>query len=143
MLSIFQSKKVQEQESHIRNLILMANSDNSISKSEVETIFQIGIEQGISQNKIKEILRDRTEREIYIPETPHEKFEHLNDLVRVMLADGVIEEHEMKFCTDIAVKFGFRKTIAALLVLRMTKGQKDGLTSNQIEGTCEELLHIS
>ena len=141
MLSIFQSSRIEEQESHIRNLILMANSDNNISKSEVEVIFNIGIEKGISQSKIKDILRDSTERELYIPESSHEKFEHVLDLVRVMLADGVIEDFEVKFCTDITVKFGFRKTIAALLILKMTKGLEDKLTQRAIEISCRDLFN--
>ena len=119
----------------------MANSDNNISKSEVEVIFNIGIEKGISQSKIKDILRDSTERELYIPESNHEKFEHVLDLVRVMLADGVIEDFEVKFCTDITVKFGFRKTIAALLILRMTKGLDTKLSQKEIEATCKDLLN--
>lgn len=132
--------KGNQQESHLRNLILMANSDNSISKSEIEAIYEIGIKRGISRDRIKSILRDTKEIELFIPDNGHDKFEQIYDLVIVMLADGVIEDYEMNFCTNIANKFGFRKTISALIVIRITQGIKEKLSKKQIKELCKDYL---
>jgi uncharacterized tellurite resistance protein B-like protein len=140
MLSIFSRGKSRQQESHIRNLLLMANSDNNISKSEIQVIYDIGIEKGLNTEEIKDIIRDDSEKKLITPENVEDKFEQLYDLVLVMLADGIIEEDEIEFCTNVAEKFGFRKTIAALLIIYITEYRQKGLEKYAIYTLCRDLL---
>ncbi len=142
MLSFLKSK-VERNESHLRNLILMAKSDNDIDKTELEVIFGIGKERGFSDGQIKEFLIDSNRRELYIPDNDLERFDQLYDLTQVMLADGVVEDDEMDFCTGFAGKLGFRKTISWMLILLILEGIEKGIDKEWIYDRCHGFLRES
>ncbi len=142
MLAFLKSKE-EKNESHLRNLILMAKSDNDIDKSELEVIFKVGQDRGFSNEEIKKFLVDTTERELYVPDNDKERFEQLYDLTQVMLADGIIEDDEMEFCTDFAGRLGFRKTIAWLLILMILEGLEKSVDKEWIYDRCYALLRES
>ena len=136
MISIFGANKEEQNESHLKNLILMARSDNDIDKSEVEVIFKIGLDRGIGEARVKELLVSKDRIELVVPELDSERFEQLYDLTMVMLADGIIEDDEMEFCTDFAGKLGFRKTISWLLILMILEGIEKGVDKDWIFDRC-------
>lgn len=140
VIPFFGDKKVLQRESHIRNLVLMANADNSISKSELQAIYAIGRERGFGDDEIAEIVKSDEQRNLEIPDSIDEKFEQLFDLTRVMLADGVIEDDEIDFCKEVATKYGFRKTISAILIALITREILNGKSRNQIHTMSLELL---
>ena len=59
MISIFGGNKEEQNEAHLKNLILMARSDNDIDKSEIEVIFKIGLDRGIAEHRVKELLSSK------------------------------------------------------------------------------------
>jgi uncharacterized membrane protein YebE (DUF533 family) len=123
MLSFFNRRKIAIDESHMRNLIMMARSDDNIDKREVETILRIGKERGFTENQVKDFLRsDETSLKLISPESNLEKFEQLYDLTQVMMADGIIEDDEMNFCTRFAQRLQLRKTCAALTITNIIAG---------------------
>ncbi len=132
MISLFGSKKVAQNESHLKNLILMARSDNSIDQSEVEVIIKIGKERGFSEVEIKDFLTSSEKNKLIIPEGDQEKFDQLYDLTLVMMADGIIEEDEMDFVTSFANKLGFRKTSSAFIVTKILEGLEQQLNKTDI-----------
>ncbi len=136
MISIFRGNKEEQNESHLKNLILMARSDNDIDKSEVEVIFKIGLDRGITEERVKELLSSKVRSELVVPEHDHERFDQIYDLTMVMLADGIIEDDEMDFCTDFAGKLGFRKTISWLLILMVLEGIEKGVDKDWIFDRC-------
>lgn len=140
MISIFGLNKEEQNESHLKNLILMARSDNDMDKSEVEVIFKIGLERGISEVRVKELLSSTQRNELVVPEHDHDRFDQLYDLTLVMLADGVIEDDEMIFCTNFAAKLGFRKTISWLLILMILEGIEKGVDKEWIFDRCKTYL---
>lgn len=120
--AFFTGKKEDSNTAHMKNLILMAKSDNYIAKPEVETIFRIGLERGFTKEEVSAFLKEETRKKIHIPEGEKEKLEQLYDLTQVMLADGVIEDDEMEFVTGFANKLGFRKMSSAFIVTKILEG---------------------
>ena len=55
-------------ESHIRNLILMAKSDNYIDHRELDVIYTIGEEKGFSREEIEYFLIDDSQFELIQPQ---------------------------------------------------------------------------
>jgi uncharacterized membrane protein YebE (DUF533 family) len=123
--SFFGKSKYAQNEAHLRNLILMAKSDNSIDQSELEVIYKIGIHRNFTENEIKDLLRSNDRQKLIVPENDQDKFEQLYDLTLVMMADGVIEDDEMNFCINFGNKLGLRKTNAALLITEIIEGLED------------------
>ena len=132
MFSIFAPTKEVQNESHMKNLIMMARSDNSIDKSEVDVIMTIGEERGLRKKWIKELLTSSDKAKIIQPETQRDMFDQLYDLTRVMCADDVIEDDEMEFVTGFANRIGFRKVSSAFIVDRILEGMEDKLNKNDI-----------
>ncbi len=78
MFALFKTK-VEKNESHLKNLILMARSESDINKPELEVIFQIGLERGFSESKIKELLSTEKKFSLHIPENDADRFDQLYD----------------------------------------------------------------
>tara|TARA_B110000259_G_C13940646_1_gene372625 strand:+ start:129 stop:533 length:405 start_codon:yes stop_codon:yes gene_type:complete len=93
---------------HFLNLYMIALSDNNFDEKELEVILKIGEEKGISKEEFENIIINPTSIEIKIPTDFTSKIKLLYDFVRVIWADGIIEEDEkfsfMKYCG----KFGFQ-----------------------------------
>lgn len=142
MLGFFENDKIESDESHVRNLILMAKSDNLMDKSELEVIFQIGRERGFDKIEVKEFIKDNQKTGLIKPDTVLEKYEQLHDLVLVMLADGVIEEDEMEFIVHFANRLGFRKVTSAFAVTYILEGIEQGLSQRQIYNRIKKILTL-
>lgn len=132
MLSFFGNKAEVQNESHMKNLILMAKSDNSIDKTEVAVIMDIGVERGFTRDQVREFIKNTNKAKIIPPDSSKGMFEQLYDLARVMCADGIIEEDEMEFVTGFANKLGFRKTSSAFIVDRILEGMEEKLDKDTI-----------
>ena len=96
-----------ELKNHFLNLYMLALCDNDFDEKELETIYQIGEERGVSQGDFEEIIINPTKANIHYPSDFIEQVKLLYDFIRVIWADGKIEEDEkisfLKFCD----KFGF------------------------------------
>ena len=125
---------------HIKNLVLLANADGDLSQDEVKVIMKIGTQKGMSQEEVRDVIRDTDEQRLNIPKSETDKLDQIYDLVLVMLSDGIIESSEMKFCTLTAEKFGFRKTIAALLVIYMSEYAQKDLSKEETISLCKLAL---
>ncbi|HEY8400630.1 MAG TPA: TerB family tellurite resistance protein [Cytophagaceae bacterium] len=122
MLTIFDTKKEKVQKSHLRNLVALAKADGIISDSEVELVFKAGKKSGFTTEEIADILEDAESIEFKAPLNDADRFDQIYDLVELMLADGNIEDEEMDFCIDLALKLGVRAAIANVLVRQITMG---------------------
>ena len=142
IFSFLTGSKEAQNEAHLRNLILMARSDNDIDKSEVDVIVNIGIDRGFTEGQIKKMLKNNDRSELFIPDNDHERFDQLYDLTQVMLADGIIEDDEMEYCTNFANKIGFRKTISWLLILLILEGVEKGVDKEWIYHRCKHYLSV-
>ncbi|MCP4520832.1 MAG: TerB family tellurite resistance protein [Cytophagales bacterium] len=131
-------------ESHIKNLIMMAQSDDHVDQSEIDIICSIAKNRGISEEKVKELIASGdTDFEISKPDTIDECFEQLYDLALVMMADGIIDDDEMDFCTDFAEQLGLAPKEANFIVLSIVEGLENQFSKSTIHQASERFLaHI-
>ncbi len=127
-------------ESHIRNLILMAKSDNHVHDKELEVIFRIGKERGFTEQEINGFIEDNSSFKIIQPKEIKECFEQLYNLVLVMMADGIVEDNEMDFCTAFAEKLGLDTKPAIFTVMSIVEGLEDNFTKTTIYQTARKFL---
>lgn len=96
-----------EIKSHFLNLYSMALTDTQVDSSELELLFQMGIERGIPKEEIEKIILFPNKVSFTVPSNILHKIEYLYDFARIAWANQVIDEYEIlalkKFCT----KFGF------------------------------------
>ena len=84
----------------------MILSDNEIDPKELEMLFQIGTEYGISKEEIREIVLLPGSDEV-VPNTLEEKIAYLYDLTRIVWADGRVDPEERIMLERFALRFDF------------------------------------
>ena len=141
MFSFFDSDETKRVKSHLLNLGALAKIDGHVDESELNFIVAVGRKHGIKADDVRTLVQNATREHLVIPDNDDDRFDQLFDLVDMMLADGIMDDAEMDFCTEMAQRLGFRKAVVGLLVRKISMGVKDGLTREQIRHDSHAFLH--
>jgi hypothetical protein len=90
---------------HLRNLILLALADNDFCESEMTLIIRIATRLGISCQEFDTLINDPSIK-FSVPQSLSQRIEQLNDLVSVMMVDGVMHEKEEKLLKEFIKFYG-------------------------------------
>lgn len=140
MFSIFESEEKKIIKSHLRHLVRLALSDGVLHKSELKFIKKIARDNNVSDSALQKIIDNPTRVNIVLPETPKEKFDQIFDLVNLMTKDGEVNDAETEFCMELANRLGFRKVIVGVLVAKLERGIREGLTRKKLMKECDIFL---
>jgi uncharacterized membrane protein YebE (DUF533 family) len=132
MFKIFESKEKKIIKSHVRHLVRLAKSDGILHSDELRFIKKVGKKNDLTDKEIDGIIQNPTSVDIVLPKDNDDKFYQIFDLVNLMLKDGEVNDAEMEFCMELANRLGFRKVIVGVLVAKIERGIKEGLTRKQI-----------
>lgn len=111
---------------HFLNLYHMALSDTEIDTRELEMLFLIGEEKGISKTEINSVVLEPDTIKFVAPETILEKIECLYDFARIAWADGRIDENEKRLLKMFSLKFDFiEENIPAIIQFLLDAAQKN------------------
>jgi uncharacterized tellurite resistance protein B-like protein len=95
-----------ELKSHFLNLYQMAMTDGDFSPHEWKLLYQLAKERNIPSEDLDQILLNPSGK-IEIPKDIQTRIEYLYDLVRMILADDIIEEDERITLKKYCRKFEF------------------------------------
>jgi len=140
-MDIFDSKKTKGIKSHINNLVAIAKSDGNFSMAEKRLIFEIGIKNGLSNEKLKSIIKSDKPIKFKIPKDDSSRFDQVADLAQMLLADQVYNETEIESCIELAEKLGFKKAIVGVLVRKIILGLSNGKTKEELKAECADFLN--
>lgn len=104
---------------HMKLLVNLAQADGSITDREQNYIVNIGRANGVFPDQIHPILQ--REHEVIIPEdlSADEKFECIYSLVQLMKIDERMYQEEIRFCSSIAIKLGYKSEVLFELMLHV------------------------
>jgi uncharacterized tellurite resistance protein B-like protein len=90
----------------LRNLVVMAMADGSIGEREVGFVADRCHELGLGESELNHAIRFGLgdEAALELPTDPTERRELLVDLVKMMAADGVLDENEKRLFALAAAK---------------------------------------
>lgn len=117
--------------SHFLSLYCLTVSDNNVHPRELETLYQIGLEYGISKDEIQSIVMSPNTALIE-PDTLEEKVAYLYNLTRIANADGQIVQEEKDLIGKYATKYGFPESNASAIVDYFIDSVNNGKTLNDI-----------
>jgi len=109
------------------NLFAMAAADGTFEKSELDLIFKIGVDAGLTSDELNRIMARPESITFNPPDTYRERIEQLYDLVLVMLIDGKIHDRESALCRIFAVKLGFQPIIIDNIICDIIDYITDGI----------------
>lgn len=116
---------------HFLNLYHMALSDAEVDTTELEMLYKIGEEKGVSKIEIDELVIRPDKIKFTTPETVLEKIESLYDFARIAWADGKIDENEERAMAMFCSKFGFENENVPIIVKFLLDEAQKG-TSKEI-----------
>jgi uncharacterized tellurite resistance protein B-like protein len=108
------------------HLIHVTLADGKVTDKESEMLHRIGKKMGFTDPEI-DTLFTRTAKSSYIP--PYElskKFDQLYDIIKLVLADGKIDENEMHLARIFALTAGFQDEDIPLILNLLIEGIKNG-----------------
>ena len=116
---------------HFFNLYCLALSDAEFNPREKELLYKIGVEHGITEDTINNIVVTSGLSPV-VPETLEDKIHYLYDLTRMAWADGIIEESEKALLRKYILLFGFHDENTEGIMEYFLTSVKDGKTIEQI-----------
>jgi len=108
------------------HLVRIAKADNIISSTEMELLRRIGRKLGFTDPEIDNLI-ETTGKSDYIP--PYElskRFDQVYEIIKMTMADGIIDSHEMRLATSFAVKSGFNDNEIPNLLALLIHGIREG-----------------
>ena len=96
---------------HLRNMVIMAAADGSLSEHEIALLIdrcgELGLDENDLESAIAFALSDKAS--IRLPKEKSEQLDMLRDLVRMMGADGHLSEVEKRLFALAAAKMGISR----------------------------------
>ena len=118
--------------SHFLRLYQMAFSDDNFDKLELKMLYYFAKERGISEEQLQQVLLNPPIENTEIPDNLNEKIDYLNDLSKMIWADGVVNEDERNTLLKYCKKFGFLDENLNELVDFLLECAKEDLTVEDI-----------
>ncbi|HEX8425326.1 TerB family tellurite resistance protein [Hymenobacter sp.] len=140
MFGFFENEQTRKVKSHIQNLAALAKADGHLDEREMSFIVTVGKRNGMRTDQIRSIVANSNMNRLVVPDNDSERFDQIFDMVDMMLADGIVDDSEMDFCTIMAEKLGFRKDVVGLLVKKISQGVKDGMDREVVKTDTQAFL---
>jgi uncharacterized tellurite resistance protein B-like protein len=118
--------------SHFLRLYQMAFSDDNFDKQELKMLYHFAEERGISEGQLQEVLLNPLTEDTEIPDSLNQKIDYLNDLSKMIWADGIVTDDERNTLIKYCKKFGFLDENIDHLVDFLLECAKDNLSVEDI-----------
>lgn len=116
----------------LKLLVNLAQIDGQMAERERNYIINIGKANGFPESSVETLFY--ASHEVIIPKelTADQRFDYVFSLVQLMKIDERLYQEEIKYCTDIAEKLGYKRELMVELMLRikaspMDEGEKSSL----------------
>ncbi|HYG03207.1 MAG TPA: hypothetical protein VD927_12235 [Chryseosolibacter sp.] len=122
MTSFFEHQKLSFRKNYLRNLIQLASADGHLDDSERTVLLEIGKQRNLKEWQVNELLHDHSAFEVFIPDSFLNKMNLLFDLMRLIYADGVVDEKEIVYIKNILSAFNLSHDVVAELLIMFQHG---------------------
>lgn len=122
---------------HIMMLAKTALADGKLDDAEVALLALIAKREGFSEKEFKDILEGRKSPSKYtIPESDDVKIQYLKDMAVMMMADGDMNEEEMKLCLAVGMKLGLPKDKISEILTEIIVTSVENKAKNDVQNKC-------
>jgi len=104
---VSETRSSQERQSSFYGAVVMAAADGYIDDAEKRSLLSVAARLGLSDAEIEQVLAEPGTIDVLVPRCRTERALHVMDLLRVALADGDLDEEEMRFFITVARTYGF------------------------------------
>lgn len=122
ILEHFDHYEKKQDKDHFMNLIQVALSDGVIDNEELHLLHRFGKKVGFTLPEIDSFIEVSCKEKYNPPFELSKKFEQLYDIVKMILADGIIDTNEMHYANNYATKLGFSENEIPKLLSLLIQG---------------------
>ena len=122
MIGFFEHQYLSYKKSHIKNLLALAKVDGTMHPEEEALLYRIGKKYGLKDRQVKQLVDMDEKLEVVVPDNHHDKMNLLYDLILMVYADGVVDQHEIDFCEEAVARFGMKNELVAWLIDEFDRG---------------------
>ena len=126
ILGHFDHHEKKQDKEYFKYLIQVALSDGTVDPAELEMLHRFGRRKGFTDPEIDTLIGTIVQTTYTPPYELSKRFDQVYDLVKIVLADGVVNDNEMLFANRFAVKSGFSETEIPVLLNLLITGIKEG-----------------
>ena len=111
---------------HLKNLVIMAAADGSLSEQEIALLVDRCASLGLDEEDLEKAIAFALsgEAKLKFPVDRSEQNQMLADLMRMMAADGRLDEVEKRLFALAAAKMGIEKPELEALIDKRVRGQE-------------------
>lgn len=131
-LDHFDHSERKQDKAHFIHLVEIAHADGRIDEAEMKMLNRFGARLGLTQPEIDELMVSGKQSSYIPPYELAKRFEQLYDVVRMIFADGEVDDEELKLASTLAVKSGFDDDDVPLLLSVLTTGIKEGQDEEEL-----------
>jgi uncharacterized tellurite resistance protein B-like protein len=132
MLEHFDHEDKKQAKDHFLNLLQVAMADGVIDQTESDMLHKFGRKMGFSESEIDALIASSSTITINPPYEFDKRFEQVYDIIKMVLADGVIDENEMRLANGFALKTGFTESEIPGLLDMLIVGIQDGKDEEEL-----------
>jgi uncharacterized tellurite resistance protein B-like protein len=125
-----QSKK--QDKEHFLNLIQVALADGKIDHTETEMLHRFGRKMGFTDPEVDHLIISTAKLGYNPPYELFKRFEQIYDIIKMVLADGVIDKNEMRLANIFAAKSGFKDSEIPNLLVLLLRGIREGKDEEEL-----------
>ena len=118
--------------SHFLRLYQMAFTDDDFDKLELKMLYHFATERGVSEEQLQDVLLNPSFENIEVPDSLDKKIDYLNDLAKMIWADGKVHQNERDLLIKYCRIFGFLEENLEGLVDFLLECAKDDLSVAEI-----------
>lgn len=126
ILEQFEHHEKKQAKEHFIDLVHVAMADGIIDQSERAMLKRMGGNMGFTDPEIEELIESASKTAHNPPYEFSKRFEQVYNIVKMVLADGVIDNNEMNLAACLAIKLGFSETETPQLLTFLIDGVKQG-----------------
>lgn len=124
ILELITGKRKQQAKGQLRNLIEVATSDGNFDGIEVDYLLSLAGRFNISEAELKKIKEEPATATYQAPTNDKERFEHLYQLICMMMIDGEIHEKELERCRSFSKKLELKPEFVSDMIEVMKEEKK-------------------
>jgi hypothetical protein len=113
----------------------LARIDGDMAGNEREYIINIGKAHGFPESSVETLFYSSHDSIIPTQLSPDQRFNYIFNLVQLMKLDERLYKDEIKFCTSIATKLGYKAEVMAELLLHV---KAEAMDAKEIESLKKE-----
>ena len=122
MIGFFEHQYLTYKKNHIRNLLALAKVDGHMHEKEERLLYRIAKRYGLKDRQVRLLIESEEKYSIVVPDNHNDKMNLLYDLVLMVYADGVVDDHEIEFCEEAVQQFGMKKGLVQWLLDEFERG---------------------